>query len=155
MKRLLAALLFVLPASASAEMYRYSDSSGVVHYVDDLQKVPKKYRKGVVETGSLPVIVSEPPVSPSRKRPPAEVRQESSEEVEIFVTSWCGYCRRLESFLQERGIRYAKRDIENDPAAEAAFNKLGGRGVPLTRIGSTLISGYNPDRVLSRLREGK
>ena len=35
----------------------------------------------------------------------------------MYSTTWCGYCRRLETQLKEAGIAYTKVDIEQDPAA--------------------------------------
>lgn len=33
----------------------------------------------------------------------------------IYSTTWCGYCRRLKTQLDEAGIGYAEIDIEQDP----------------------------------------
>nr|WP_115967845.1 mycoredoxin [Rhodococcus sp. (in: high G+C Gram-positive bacteria)] len=33
----------------------------------------------------------------------------------IYSTTWCGYCRRLKTQLDEAGIGYAEIDIEEDP----------------------------------------
>ncbi len=54
MKRfaILAALVLIFVGSASAETYRYVDDKGELHFVDDIAKVPKKYRKQVSEAGS-------------------------------------------------------------------------------------------------------
>jgi uncharacterized protein DUF4124 len=38
-------LITLLAGSALAEVYRYTDSSGELHFVDDIAKGPKKYRK--------------------------------------------------------------------------------------------------------------
>lgn len=38
----------------------------------------------------------------------------------IYSTTWCGYCRRLKTQLDESGIGYVEIDIEND-AASADF----------------------------------
>jgi glutaredoxin len=68
--------------------------------------------------------------------------------VEIFVTSWCGYCKQLEKFLDSQGIRYRAYDIEKDRDANNVYKELGGRGVPLTRVGSSVVRGYNPAAIL-------
>lgn len=33
----------------------------------------------------------------------------------VYSTTWCGYCRRLKTQLDEAGIEYAEIDIEQDP----------------------------------------
>ncbi len=35
----------------------------------------------------------------------------------VYSTTWCGYCRRLKTQLDQNGIPYAEIDIESDPAA--------------------------------------
>lgn len=35
----------------------------------------------------------------------------------VYSTTWCGYCRRLKTQLDEAGIEYAEIDIEQDTAS--------------------------------------
>lgn len=35
----------------------------------------------------------------------------------MYSTTWCGYCRRLKTQLDEAGITYTVIDIEDDPAS--------------------------------------
>ncbi|BDB61496.1 NrdH-redoxin [Rhodococcus sp. RDE2] len=35
----------------------------------------------------------------------------------VYSTTWCGYCRRLKTQLDQNGIAYTEIDIESDPAA--------------------------------------
>jgi glutaredoxin len=69
--------------------------------------------------------------------------------VELFVTSWCGYCKMMEEFLDKKGIPYKTYDVENDDQAAKVYRSLHGRGVPLVRVGSKVVYGYDPDTVLS------
>lgn len=39
------------------------------------------------------------------------------ETMTIYSTTWCGYCRRLKTQLDEAGIGYTEIDIEKDPAS--------------------------------------
>ena len=38
-------LAFLLPGKAGAEFYSYEDRDGTVHFVDELSKIPREYRK--------------------------------------------------------------------------------------------------------------
>jgi glutaredoxin len=69
--------------------------------------------------------------------------------VELFVTSWCGYCRRLEQFLDAKGVRYTRYDIEKDADARQRYQQLGVRGVPVTRVGAAVIIGYDPAAIIT------
>lgn len=155
--------LLVFCGSAAADIYRYADSKGELHFVDEIGKVPKKYRNQVVdagELGNISVMDAVPlSASPARRPPGSSSEQESrpvgSDKVEVFMTSWCGYCKKMVRFLNEKGIPYTAYDIEKDPAAARIHKELGGRGVPLVRIGSRVIHGYNPEGVMSIYNSGK
>lgn len=67
--------------------------------------------------------------------------------VEVYGTSWCGYCKKMRSYLEHKGVRYVVYDIENDDAAYRRFKAMGGDGVPLTVIGSHKVDGYSPQQV--------
>lgn len=152
-------VVLLFSASVQAEIYRYTDDRGELHYVDDLSLVPEKYRKQLKDAKPLPDINVAPPVAapPVATRPantppkPAEEPQKKKEQsasMEVFVTSWCPYCKKLEAFLDSKGIGYTRYDIEKDPAAHKVYKELGGRGVPVTRAGDKVIHGYNPDAIL-------
>jgi len=73
-------------------------------------------------------------------------------EVEIFVTSWCPYCRALEGYLKSKGVPFRRYDIEHDSAGMVKYERLGGGGVPIATIGATIIRGFDPvalDRALA------
>ena len=83
---------------------------------------------------------------------PAASSDAPSKKVEVFVTGWCPYCKKLESFLKNNHIDYTRYDVEQDAAGAAIFEKIGGDGVPVARIGNKVIHGYDPDAVLAALR---
>lgn len=75
-----------------------------------------------------------------------------SKKVEIFVTGWCGYCKKLEGFLKDHRIDYTRYDVEKNKIGAEIFDKIGGQGVPVVRIGDEVIHGYDPDAVLAALQ---
>jgi glutaredoxin len=141
--------------TAYAEVYHYTDSKGAVHFVDDISRVPEQYRGQMKNAQALPDVnvVGRPgPVTyesstQSVDQSPRKTTSYSG-TVEIFMTSWCGYCKKLATFLDTKGIRYTTYDIEKDSSANKTYRELGGRGVPLSRIGSTVVRGFNPEAVL-------
>ena len=158
----LALSLGALGTKAYAEFYHYTDSSGSVHCVDDISSVPEQYRSQLKNAQSLSEVSVVGIPGPSRDEAlSAKDRQavdqsrkktvQYSGTVDIFVTSWCGYCKKMEQFFDTNGIRYAAFDIEKDGNANKQYKELGGRGVPLTRIGSSVVRGYNPDAVLKAI----
>ena len=62
--------------------------------------------------------------------------------VTMYSTTWCGYCRRLETAFRAQGLEYTKVDIEENPDAAkfvASVNN-GNEVVPTLKFadGSTL-----------------
>ena len=72
-------------------------------------------------------------------------------KVDVYLTSWCPYCRKAEDFLKEKNISYDRHDIERDSEARTAYRKLGGRGVPLIRVGDRIIYGYDKGQIAAAL----
>lgn len=54
----------------------------------------------------------------------------------MYVTSWCGYCRRLRAQLDDAGIGYELIDIEDDPSAAEFVESVNGGNqvVPTVRF---------------------
>ncbi len=158
-----AVILLVAVVVCRAEIYKYADSKGELHFVDDIGKVPKKYRKQVGNSdpqGNVSVLDTAPKsLSPQRRAAPEPPQQQTassgSATVEVFMTSWCGYCKKMVRFLNEKGIPYTAYDIEKDSAAAGTYRELGGRGVPVVRVGSHVIRGYSPEAVMSYYNGGK
>ncbi|HXE97706.1 MAG TPA: glutaredoxin domain-containing protein [Dongiaceae bacterium] len=91
---------------------------------------------GPAATGGTP--------SPAAEKPAASHEKERfSGTVEIYVTDWCGYCRRAQSYMKGKGIPYVAYDIEKDAAAMQRYKEMGGHGVPLIIIGSNRMSGFS------------
>jgi glutaredoxin len=158
----LAFTLGVLGTKAYAGFYHYTDSNGSVHCVDNISNVPEQYRDQLKDAESLSGVSVVGIPGPSRdealsaKTPqavdrPTKKTVQYSGTVDVFVTSWCGYCKKLEKFLDSNGIHYTTFDIEKDDNAHKQYKELGGRGVPLARIGSSVVRGYNPDAVLKAI----
>ena len=83
---------------------------------------------------------------------PAWAASPQTRKVEVFVTSWCPYCLKLESFLKDQGIDYTRYDVESDEAGSRIFSELGGEGVPMTRVGNQVIHGYDPESIVAALQ---
>ncbi|HEX8961276.1 MAG TPA: glutaredoxin domain-containing protein [Geobacteraceae bacterium] len=155
-------LSLALSGVARGEMYRYTDSKGGLHFVDDIAKVPKKYRKQVRDAepqGNVGVMDATPD-PPQRKRTAHKESQQQSVAtgsgpIEVFTTSWCGYCKKMIRFLNDKGIPYTAYDIEKDSAAAQTYRELGGRGVPVVRVGSHVVHGYSPQAVMAYYNGGQ
>jgi glutaredoxin 3 len=74
--------------------------------------------------------------------------------VQMYTTTWCGYCVRAKALLDQRGIAYDEIHLDDDAGFRARLHDLtGGWTVPQILIDGRVIGGYTE---LWRLdREGR
>jgi glutaredoxin len=72
--------------------------------------------------------------------------------VVLYTTEWCGYCKQIRRFLDQKGIPYQQFDIEKDAQARKAYEALGGGGIPFVDVNGTLIRDYQPDQIMAALK---
>ncbi|MCW8907604.1 MAG: glutaredoxin family protein [Sedimenticola sp.] len=141
-------LLMLLPGlllalqPATAEIYRWVDENGKVHFGD----APP--RSGMVQRveprANSYRLVTPSPASPARETLARVPR------VVMYSTRWCGYCKQARAYFNQNGIRFSEHDIERSSSARSAYDRLGGNGVPLILVGDQRMSGFSAER-FSRL----
>jgi glutaredoxin 3 len=74
--------------------------------------------------------------------------------IQIYTTSWCGYCVRAKALLHARGLAYEEIRIDDDPDfRQRLYDLTGGWTVPQILVDGRSIGGYTE---LWRLdREGR
>ena len=119
----------------SAKLYTWIDKSGVTrrtYYPPPSDQVGK--RKQTQQ------------VSSSQKR--------GENVVDLYVTSWCPYCKDAKNFFRSKGINIKVYDIEKDKKAAARKKKLdgSGSGVPFAVVNGKHISGFAPAQYSNALK---
>ncbi|MDQ3913155.1 MAG: glutathione S-transferase N-terminal domain-containing protein [Actinomycetota bacterium] len=72
--------------------------------------------------------------------------------VVVFSTSSCPWCTRAKRYLKESGVRFKEVNIERDPkAAQDLVKKTGQMGVPVVKVGSKWIVGFDQPRIEKEL----
>lgn len=68
--------------------------------------------------------------------------------VDIYITSWCPYCKKAMAYMEKNNIAFNAYDIEQDDSARAKKYKLDPSysGVPLTVINGKILKGFSPRR---------
>ena len=156
---LVAALsLMAFADAARAELiYKYIDANGETHVVDDISTVLKSppVQPDKPRTQPAAPVAKSAPASrqkqPAKPQPPVEQKTAGAVKVEVYQTAWCTYCRKLTRFLDEKGIPYTAYDVDKDSAAARTYKGFNVIGVPVTRVGTHIIVGYNPEEVMARI----
>jgi glutaredoxin len=127
---LLLALAIALPIQA--EIYKWVDGDGGVHFTSSKPA-------GAVAPDRVQVIETQasPPV-------PGGAAQ-ASPQVDLYITSWCPYCKKAMAFLRGNNIAFDAYDIEEDAAAAERKRELDPAysGVPLAVINGVKIRGFD------------
>jgi glutaredoxin len=139
---LLLACLLIVPA-AGADIYRWTDADGRIHYSDK----PPADRKAKQVKIPVQSITGPATVSAAQAQAPAGAAVGARTPVQIFTTAWCGYCRKAKAQLAARGVPYREVDVEGSDSGRREFASLRGRGVPVILVGSQRMDGYDATRL--------
>ena len=147
--------MLVVPASrAAAEIYKWVDKDGSVHFTDSPPPAAAKAEVINPEPNRLEGYGKAPAGKAGNGPAAPDVRPADLPIVELFVTSWCGYCKKAEAYFKTRDIPYVKYDIEKDQAAARRKASLTqSRGVPFVLIGEVGIPGYSEAAFDKALRQ--
>ena len=82
------------------------------------------------------------------------IADNSKAKVDIYVTSWCPYCKKAIPYLNVKGIKYNKYDIEKNMGAAACKKALAPNyaGIPLAVINGKTIRGFSKKRYSAALK---
>lgn len=148
----------ILPSQGVAEMYKWVDEKGTIHFQDyrpsDLSPSTKievltkeqlefnNYVGDPKESGYKSPYSS--PAVDAKKKDTKKPEYDRNQEVELYITTWCGYCKKAKSFLNARGIEFKEYDVEKDESAAKRHRKLNRRGgVPVALINGKKIIGFS------------
>lgn len=67
--------------------------------------------------------------------------------ITLYSTPACGHCRQLKAHLQRLKVPFQEMDISRNRRAQADFQRLAARGVPVLLIGAKRLDGYDAKRL--------
>jgi len=163
---------FFIAGVTDARLYKWVDDDGVAHFSDSPPTHGQK--SGKVESVSrynkdgFPSVSysdygtqsgdgnSNPATCDSEQfakmdipipESPGQFAKNNVPNVELFITSWCPYCKKATNFLRSKGIPFKEYDIEKDKAAARRKKKLDkkGSGVPFALINGTPVHGFSKE----------
>ncbi len=134
---------FQFTLSVSAEIFKCKDASGKTSYstsqcVNKAVNFSLKKDKLPAQTHAIGAVEKKP-------------------SVDIYITSWCPYCKKAMAYFDSNNIAYNAYDIEKDLEALAKKQKLapGYKGVPLTVINGKMLKGFSEERFEQALKSNK
>ena len=74
----------------------------------------------------------------------------------VYSASWCAFCHAAMEYLDKLGVKYTKKDVEQDPEAGAeAVSKSQQRGIPVIDIDGDIIVGFDRPKIDASLKAHK
>ena len=126
---LLYASMLLCVQVASAEVYKWVDEQGQVHYTD---------RPVGITGGASPVDL---PVN-TYTAPQILDSAYGISGVVMYSASWCTVCRKARKYFRQIGITFTEYDIERSAKGRREYSKLGARGVPVILVGDKRLNGF-------------
>jgi len=146
---LLLIFFFLFQGISSAEYYKWEDENGNVNITDYPPPVKSAQNIEVHKSETKDDASQSAESSPKQSGKPspgnAKAETKKSNEVILYMTSWCPYCKMAADFFRSRNIPFTEYDIEKDRAAAERKKQLDSKsGVPFAIINGQPIHGYSP-----------
>jgi glutaredoxin len=154
MRWLLVLSLVLLSLPTSAEIYKWVDSDGVVHYSSRASQTEKSedVTSRVKTRGNFVSEPSPPPDAADKKADSKNGAVADSKSVTVFTNPGCKECKQVKAFLNARGISYKEYDIASDAEGKKRYADLGGNSVPFVTVGDQRMNGFNQDQLEKMLK---
>jgi glutaredoxin len=132
---LLGLVLLVVAGAGAAQVYKWTDAQGTVHYGDT--PPPQQRTRQLKPTA---------PGGPARGAalPYELARAVKAHPVTLYTTtrSACGGCDQGRALLRARGIPYVERTVDSDADKEQLRQLTGKLELPLLVVGSRKVAGF-------------
>jgi glutaredoxin len=132
--------IWLIAGPVSAEIYKWTDEKGYVHYSDkkpENQEVTElKFKIASYDTVSYGTVSHDTERANSNKA-------DTKKNVVIYSASWCGVCKKAKTYFRRNGIPFTEYDIEKGTRAKRMYKKLGATGVPVIIVGRKRMNGFS------------
>jgi glutaredoxin len=134
---------------AGADIYKWTDENGRVHFGDAPQTTENSepVDLGRINTYNAPSPVF---IDKTLARPTDNKRA----SVIVYSTSWCGVCVKAKNWLKANHVSFQEYDVEKNTKGKRDYKRLKGRGVPIILVGQQRMNGFSPSRMRQMLKNG-
>ncbi len=131
----------VLVPTGFAEIYRWVDGDGKVHFSNEQPEVQSEQMN--IQVNSLESIsISDSEFLKERER---KANARASRKVVMYSATWCGYCRAARNYFRQKNIPFEEYDVENSRKGQD-YAKIDDAGVPIIFVGKKRMLGFTPKR---------
>ncbi len=74
-------------------------------------------------------------------------------EVVLYSTDWCGYCKKARKLFDDNNIKFQEFDIEKSLDGKRRYDEVDGSSIPLIFVNGVRINGFNESKILKLLNK--
>jgi glutaredoxin len=138
MRVLIAFSLLAFVLTAQAQLYRWTDESGKVHYSDT---PPPANARNVQKMGSARPGGAE--AATAKQQPYALQQAVKNFPVLVYTSKDCGDpCKKGIDFLKKRGVPFTEKDVAKQDEIDALIKLAGAARVPVMVVGVAIEKDY-------------
>lgn len=131
-KRLMGIALLLSAGLVHADVYKWVDANGKVHF-GDRKPTSAKAEQLTLEINTYTHVTYDESIF------------DVGPEVIMYATDWCGYCKKARKYFKKNGIAYTEFDIEKNAAAKRRYKQMGAHGVPVILVGDRRMNGFSEE----------
>jgi len=121
-------------ATAGAQMYRWTDKDGKVHFGDS----PPPGARDVRKKGQPAASSS----APSQNLPFATQQAMKDFPVTLYSTPGCEACDQARKLLNARGVPFKELSVNSEKELKDLMSAVGSNSVPSVLVGPTVLKGF-------------
>lgn len=138
--------IVALSFNSHAEIYKWVDESGQLHY-SDRPSDNKPSEKLKIKINSYTSVTTE--------RLTSKRDFSTDKKVLMYSTAWCRYCKKARKHFAKNNIPFVEYDIEKNTKAKREYDALKGSGVPVILVSDRRMNGFSEksfDRIYKTLQ---
>lgn len=135
-------LCLISTTQLDAEVYKWRDSEGKLHFSDSppanakAQKLSEKDLAARISSFTN-VTVEITPIDFGVNK------QANAHQVVMYSSARCPYCAKARAYFSANDIEYQEKNIDDSKEYYAEFKAIGGKGVPVILSGKYRMNGFN------------
>ena len=129
---LVSILLLVTSTNGVAEIYKWTDEHGKIHFTDSPPD-DKQAEQVELRINTYTAVEVTPLVE----------RLGKDDRVVIYGATWCRICDKAKIYFRNNNIPYVSYDVEKSSVGRMDFKLLKGKSVPIIIVGRKRMNGFN------------
>jgi len=154
-KFLFIAFLLSLSITVHADVYKWVDKTGRIHFSD---QAPLNMESENIELGELvtytsaKVVDNDVAINEAPNENKSKAKKYRRKKVVMYSAAWCGVCTKAKKYFKKNRIPFKEYDIDKSKKGKNDFKKLNARGVPVILVGKKRLNGFSKEKFESIYR---